>query len=169
MTSKKGYNIMQIVNLFGTKKESPRLRQLKSLLLFETLNAKELKIVDSLLHERHYLKDEVIFDTGEEGQALYIILQGKILICHQGQGEAGKIAELEQGRLFGELALLDNFPRSTQTKALEDSNLAVFFRDDFLGLLETHAVIASKISLQLARHIGKRLRETVSSTGVRIE
>ncbi|MBP7280593.1 MAG: cyclic nucleotide-binding domain-containing protein [Leptospiraceae bacterium] len=142
---------------------------MRTLLLFETLNSKELKIVDGLLHERKYLKEEVVFDTGEEGQALYIILSGKILICHQGQPETGKIAELEQGRLFGELALLDNSPRSTQTRALEDSTLAVFFRDDFLGLLETHAVIASKISLQLARHIGRRLRETVSSIDGRIE
>ncbi len=160
---------MFIVNLFGTKKESPRIKKLRTLLLFETLNSKELKIVDGLLHERKYLKEEVVFDTGEEGQALYIILSGKILICHQGQPETGKIAELEQGRLFGELALLDNSPRSTQTRALEDSTLAVFFRDDFLGLLETHAVIASKISLQLARHIGRRLRETVSSIDGRIE
>lgn len=160
---------MFIVNLFGTKKESPRIKKLRTLLLFETLNSKELKIVDGLLHERKYLKEEVVFDTGEEGQALYIILSGKILICHQGQPSSGKIAELEQGRLFGELALLDNSPRSTQTRALEDSTLAVFFRDDFLGLLETHAVIASKISLQLARHIGRRLRETVSSIDGRIE
>lgn len=160
---------MLTVNLFRSKKESPRLQKLKSLLLFETLNSRELKIVDSLLHERKYLKEEVIFDAGEEGQALYIILSGKILICHQGQPVSGKIAELEPGRLFGELALLDNSPRSTQTRALEDSALAVFFRDDFLGLLQTHAVIASKISLQLARHIGRRLRETVSSIDGRIE
>lgn len=154
---------------FVKKNEPPRLKQLKSLLLFETLSPRELKIVDGLLHERKYLKDEVVFDAGEEGQALYIILSGKILICHQGQPISGKIGELNAGRLFGELALLDSSPRSTQTRAVEDTTLAVFFRDDFLGLLETHAVIASKISLQLARHIGIRLRETVSSMEGKVE
>jgi CRP/FNR family cyclic AMP-dependent transcriptional regulator len=41
-----------------------------------------------------------------------------------------------------------------------NTTVAVFFRADFMSLLETHGLIASKISLQLARHIGKRLRES---------
>jgi CRP-like cAMP-binding protein len=48
-----------------------------------------------------------------------------------------------------------------QVRAAENCTLAVFFRDDFMSLLQTHAAIASKISLQLSRHIGKRLREAV--------
>jgi CRP-like cAMP-binding protein len=155
--------------LFGKKNESPRLKQLRNLLIFETLNERELKTVNNLLHERNYLKNEIIFDAGEDAEALYIILSGKILICHQGEPIAGKIGELEAGRLFGELALLDNAPRSTQTRASEDTKLAIFFRDDFLNLLDTHLKIASKISLQLARHIGKRLRETVTGTDGRLE
>lgn len=155
--------------LFGKKNELPRLKQLRTLLLFETLNERELKTVNNLLHERNYLKDEIIFDAGEDAQALYIILSGKILICHQGEPITGKIGELEAGRLFGELALLDNSPRSTQVRASEDTTLAIFFRADFLNLLDTHLKIASKISLQLARHIGKRLRETVTGTDGRLE
>ncbi len=155
--------------LFGKKNELPRLKQLRTLFIFETLNERELKTVNNLLHERNYLKNEIIFDTGEDAQALYIILSGKILICHQGEPITGKIGELEAGRLFGELALLDNSPRSTQVRASEDSTLAIFFREDFLNLLDTHLKIASKISLQLARHIGKRLRETVTGTDGRLE
>lgn len=155
--------------LFGKKNELPRLKQLRTLLLFETLNERELKTVNNLLHERNYLKNEIIFDAGEDAQALYIILSGKILICHQGEPIAGKIGELEAGRLFGELALLDNSPRSTQVRASDDTTLAIFFREDFLNLLDTHLKIASKISLQLARHIGKRLRETVTGTDGRLE
>ncbi|MBV6474744.1 MAG: cyclic nucleotide-binding domain-containing protein [Rhodocyclaceae bacterium] len=149
--------------LFSKEEDSPRLKQLRALSLFSTLGPRELKTVDGLLHERSFLKDEVIFDQGEEGQALYIIESGKVLICRQGQPTGGKIAELGEGRLFGELALLDNSPRAAQARAAENCTLAVLFRADFLGLLETHAVIASKISLQLARHIGQRLRETVTS------
>lgn len=155
--------------LFGKKNELPRLKQLRTLLIFETLNERELKTVNNLLHERNYLKNEIIFDAGEDAQALYIILSGKILICHQGEPIAGKIGELEAGRLFGELALLDNSPRSTQVRASDDTTLAIFSREDFLNLLDTHLKIASKISLQLARHIGKRLRETVTGTDGRLE
>lgn len=152
---------------FSKNDVSPRLQQIRALSLFATLGPRELKVVDGLLHERSYLKDEVIFDEGEEGQALYIIMAGKVLICRQGQPEAGRIAELGAGTLFGELALLDDAPRAAQARAAENCTLAVFFRADFLNLLETHAVIASRISLQLARHIGRRLRETVGNGAAR--
>lgn len=155
--------------LFSKDEDSPRLKQLRALSLFSTLSPRELKTVDGLLHERSFLQDEVIFDQGEEGQALYIIESGKVLICRQGMPTGGKIAELGPGRLFGELALLDNSPRAAQARAAENCTLAVLFRADFLGLLETHAVIASKISLQLARHIGQRLRETVTAPGSQSE
>lgn len=155
--------------LFSKDEDSPRIRQLRSLFLFSTLTPRELKTVDGLLHERGFLKGEVIFDQGEEGQALYIIESGSVLICRQGQPSEGRIVELGPGRLFGELALLDNSPRVAQARAEENCALAVLFRDDFLGLLETHAVIASKISLQLARHIGQRLRETVTAPGSQSE
>ena len=50
-------------------------------------------------------------------------------------------------------------PRNAQTRALDNCELAVFFRADFMGLMDTDAVIGYKISLALARHIGTRLRE----------
>jgi len=137
---------------------SPRWQQLGRVKLFAGLKPRELKIVSSLLHEREYLKDEVIFDEGEEGQAIYVVLAGKVLICRQGEPVAGRIAELGEGEFFGDLALLDDAPRVAQARAAEKCRLAVLFRADFMGLLETHAVVASKISLQLARDIGRRLR-----------
>ena len=59
--------------LFSKAEDSSRLKQLRALSLFSTLNPRELKTVDGLLHERSFLQDEVIFDQGEEGQALYIL------------------------------------------------------------------------------------------------
>jgi CRP-like cAMP-binding protein len=139
--------------------ENSRTDQLRKLFLFSSLQAKELRVIDGLLHDRSYLKDEVIFDQGEEGQALYFVTSGKVLICRQGEPETGKIAEVGAGSLFGELALLDGSPRSAQARAAEDCVLSALSRADFNGLLETHAVIASKIALQLAREMGLKLRE----------
>jgi CRP/FNR family transcriptional regulator, cyclic AMP receptor protein len=147
------------LGLFRSTSTTPRQERLRSMSLFIHLTPKELQILDGLLHERDYLKDEVIFDEGEEGQAIYIVLEGRVLICHQGRPEDGRIAELEPGTSFGELALLDNGPRSAQARADTDCRLAVFFREDFLTLLEPHAVIASKIFRELARIMGQRLRE----------
>lgn len=170
-----------MVNLFRPRKTSPRLERLHGLSLFVNLTPAELQIVDGLLHERSYLEGEVIFDEGEEGQAIYIVASGEVLISRldqdeavravpaaangQGaihprrrQGDSGRVAQLGPGTFFGELALLDNSPRSAQARAATPCQLIVFFRDDFVGLLDTHARIASKISRQLACHLGARMR-----------
>ncbi len=144
---------------FQASKQTPRLGTLQQLPLFVTLSRLELRVVDGLLHERRYLKGEIIFDDGEEGQALYVIISGRVLICRQGEPEPGRIIEIDAGVVFGELALLDNVPRSAQARADEDCVLASLSRGDFESLLDTHAVIASKISLQLARQLGRQLRE----------
>lgn len=154
-----------MVSLFRPRKTAPRLERLRHLSLFVNLTPGELRIVDGLLHERRYLEGEVIFDEGEEGQAIYIVASGDVLICRQGQGEAGRLAQLGAGTFFGELALLDNSPRSAQARAATACDLIVFFRDDFTGLLDTHARIASKISRELARHLGARMRDMALATG----
>ena len=136
------------------------LEELRALFLFADLSVRELKIVQGLLHERDYLAGEVIFDEGEEGNALYIVRTGRVLICRQGR-PASAIAELEPGNFFGDLALLDSAPRAAQARALEPSRLAVFFGSDFLALLETEAKLANKILLRLSRHLGQRLRASV--------
>jgi CRP-like cAMP-binding protein len=149
-----------VFGLFRNAKDTSRTQRLRALSLFVNLTPGELKIVDGMLHERKFLKDEVIFDKGDEGQAIYIIIDGSVLIWPQGKPVDGHIIELGPGTFFGDLALLDNSVRSAQARAAANTTVAVFFRADFMRLLETNSLIASKISLQLARHIGKRLRET---------
>jgi CRP-like cAMP-binding protein len=129
-----------------------------------TLNPRELKIIDGMLHDRSYLANEIVFDEGEEGQALYIPLSGRIRISRMVGGETEVIAELEPGSFFGDLALLDNSPRSAQARAIENSDVAVFFRADFSSLLETNAVIGYKISLEMARLNSRRLRDWMANT-----
>jgi len=139
------------------KTEHPRLAQIRQLGLFSTLRPRELRVVDGLLHEREYLPGEVVFDEGEEGQALYVVLAGRVLICRQGDPVNGRIAEIPPGALFGELALLDGVPRTAQARALDNCTIAALARADFNGLLDTHAAIASKVALQLARDLGQKL------------
>lgn len=131
--------------------------------LLAGLHPSELNIVEGFLHRRRYLPGEIVFDQGEDGQALYIVLSGRVLICLPGQAER-PIAELEAGNFFGELALLDDSPRSAQARAGAQAELAVLFRGDFERLMESHAQLASRIALQLARHLGQRLRSMVEAS-----
>ena len=147
-----------IFGFLKTPAMTPRQLRLKDSALFSTLTPLELKIVDGLMHERRYLTEEIIFDECEEGQALYLVMSGRVLISRAVDSDVEVVAELSAGSFFGDLALLDNSPRNAQARALDNCELAVFFRADFMGLMETDAVIGYKISLELARHIGQRLR-----------
>jgi CRP-like cAMP-binding protein len=137
--------------------EHPRIARIRQIGLFATLRPKELRVIDGLLYERHYLKDEIVFDQGEVGQALYVVLSGRVLICRQTETGIEPFAEIPAGSLFGELALLWGAPRVAQARAAEDCVLAALSRSDFETLIETHAAIATKIALQLARDLGQKL------------
>lgn len=154
-----------MINLFHTTKNTPRLESLRTLSLFINLTPGELRIVDGLLHERDYLADEVIFDEGEDGQAIYIVTSGQVVISRHRQGDTDWLAQLGPGTFFGELALLHNAPRGAQARAATACRVIVFFRDDFVGMLDTHARIASKISRELASHMGARMREMALAVG----
>ena len=140
---------------------SARLQRLKTQQLFSTLTPRELAIVDGLLHNRQYLAGEIVFDEGEEGQALYILLSGTVSVSRTRDSKCEVLAELTSGSFFGDLALLDNTPRSAQVRAKEVCDMAVFFRADFVALMATDATIGYKISLQLARNLAQRLRAQV--------
>lgn len=146
------------------RRRTPRGPQgMAEVTLFSTLDAKEHRVVAGLLHERRYAQGEVIFDQGEDSQALYVVISGKVLICRQGEPETGKVAEIDPGRAFGELAILGGYRRSAQARAEQDCVLQTLSRRDFDGLAESHKAIALKITLQIARQLARQLRE---QTGV---
>ncbi len=134
--------------------------------LFSGLPDRDMQIVLGFLHFRSYQAGEVIFDEGEEGQALYILVSGQVNINRQGREDA-PLARLEPGAFFGEMALLDDAPRAAQARAMSPVEVAVLFRGDFLNLMDDHARIASRISLQLARQLGDRLRRMIAAAGER--
>ena len=150
--------------LFGlTPTLNPRLQLLKNVVLFKDLSMRDLAMVDSLMHARKYIADEVIFDEGEEGQGLFVVLSGRVKITLPNDVNTVLI-ELGPGAFFGEVALLDQSVRTAQARAVEDTQIVALFRADFYSLLETHAAVASPISFQLAKVLAARLRQAVLNT-----
>lgn len=156
------------MSLLRPRRLSERQQQLARISLFSQLERGQLRIVDHLLHERHYTAGEVIFDAGEEGQGIYLVLQGSVGIFRPGVSPQPmlRLATVNAGSFFGELSLLGDTPRVAQARAESDCRLGVISRSDFMGLLDTHAHIASRISLQLARHLGGLLRQNAVAGSV---
>jgi CRP-like cAMP-binding protein len=130
---------------------------IKQIPLFSSLKDQEIEILAALLRRRTIKKGDIIFQKGDEGTALYAILRGciKILVTTP-VGDKITVAILNDGDFFGEMALLDGMPRSADAVALEESQLAVLDRKDFLSFLphHEHAVLA------ILRTLSLRLRKT---------
>lgn len=134
---------------------------LKKIPLFEHLTKRELKTIAKLVHSREYRTGEYIFKKDEPGAAMFIIKKGAVAVVLPGPDNSEiQLATLKFGTFIGELALLDNSPRSASAKAVEPTEALAFFRSELNKLLKTYPAIGSKIMKKLALIIGQRLKAT---------
>jgi CRP-like cAMP-binding protein len=148
---------------FVSEDESEVYSLLRATPLFQALTFRELRRIESILHQRRFMPNEIIFEQGEEGLGLYVVRSGKVRVSRVENGREEEIATLGRGHFFGELALLDGAPRSAHARAVEPTELIGFFRPDLTKLYDTNPRIAAKVSMELARWIGKRLRDSIQS------
>ncbi|MBL7014106.1 MAG: cyclic nucleotide-binding domain-containing protein [Candidatus Marinimicrobia bacterium] len=138
--------------------DDPILHAIHQVPIFEHLNGKELNEIARLTHERNYKLGEPIFKKMAPGEGMYVIIQGSVTIKDP---ETDMVfAQLSSGDFFGELALLDEEPRSATAEALEPSKLIGFFRTDLLTLMHRSPELGNKILINLSRVLGERLRQT---------
>ena len=108
---------------------------LKNIPLFSSLTETDREHLANLLRLKSIEKNEILFRQGDEGTALYIILQGRIKISVSRRLDKVTLAILGPGEFLGEMALLDGLPRSADAMAVEDSQLYALNRKDFLTFL----------------------------------
>jgi len=149
-------------SIFKRKKKAANIFTiLKQVPIFSDLKNKELSEVEKIVHRRKYKKSEPIINMGDPGLGMYIIVKGSVEITEEDNaGQKNTLAKLADGAFFGDLALLDESPRSASAVALEDSDIIGFFRPDFLDLLYKKPKLGIKVLLALAKVIGERLRRT---------
>jgi len=145
------------------KRSSPeldRVQFLKTVPFFDQLSNRQLKRVSDIMFERTYETEELIFEEGQPEAALFLILDGKIAIEIYRETSTMRLAVLERGAFFGEMALLDETPRSATARALERTRTLALYRNDLNGLVYRHPRTACRIYRSLATMIGDRLRST---------
>jgi len=138
------------------------LRTKRDLFLEQKLSPLEINLLSSLSKERKLRPGEMLFTEGDPGDAMYVVLDGKVRISKviPGAGEEA-LAILERGDYFGEMALIDRQPRSADAKA-HDASGAVVLRipkDVVEGLLDIRKVSALRLLMILCTLVSKRLRE----------
>ena len=107
---------------------------------------------------RTYHKNEVVFEEGAEGNEMFIVHRGRVRILKKtNKGNQKTLTTLGPGEFFGEMALIDNSPRSASVVAEEDdTNLIVLDKPKFTYMVQQ----LPDFSLAIMQRLSQRLRET---------
>lgn len=126
---------------------------LKHVRLFEDLDRKSLESIANSAVEQSYQPGQDIVKQGDTGVGAFIIRSGRAEVLQERDGKAERIGELKAGEVFGEMALLDEFPRSATVRAIEPTTCLGIQRWHFKGILESHPQIALALLPVLTRRL----------------
>lgn len=132
----------------------------RSAYLFKDLPADELDPFLEAARFLSYAPDTTVISEGADGGDLYLILSGSVRVTKgiEGGGEH-VIGLLRKGDFFGEMALIDNLPRSATVHAHEKADLAVIPRRDIARIFESRPGTAYRVMRSFAEVLSYRLRE----------
>lgn len=157
------FKAIHILNGLYDKDTLKKIDFLKSIRLFEGIKKRDLIHILENLQERTYLKGETIFTQGDIGRALFIVFSGKIALSRlDSDAEKSEIlAEVQPGEFFGEMALLEEMPRTATVYALEDTQVFMLFKIKLETLFFARPRIGVVIATQLAKIMSARLRAVI--------
>jgi CRP-like cAMP-binding protein len=141
--------------------QSEHVTWLQGVELFRGLKPIALQRIARVTHEVTFDAGASIFRHGDPGDKLWLLLEGKVRIARElhGLGEE-TLAILSAGQMFGEMALLDESPRSADAWAHTRCKLLTVPKDGFDDLLFTDRDLAYEVLWSMVRMLSSRLRET---------
>ncbi len=141
-------------------KRSRRTLTLKDLSAFEGLSPEQLHLVKKFVRPATFKAGEIIFREGDPGDGMYFILSGYVSVFTGGR--AHRLTTFAEGVFFGEMAILENEPRSATVRAETDAQLLFMATEDFQRLTESEPSLAAHILHRISRELSHRLRITNS-------
>jgi CRP/FNR family cyclic AMP-dependent transcriptional regulator len=134
--------------------------------LFARLGAPQRELISATGTPRTAKRGEIVVQQGDAGDAVYVVSRGSLLVHRMSRGgERRALNVIEAPGSFGELALLDGRPRSVSIEALEECDLIVVSRADFLGLLSRDPRLVDGLLRELGRMI-RRLTDQVADASL---
>jgi CRP-like cAMP-binding protein len=128
---------------------------LRSIPLFSQLRESDLWRIREATVTRSYPKDSIILFEGEQAEALYVVLAGRVKVVYVSEdGREVILGTRDKSDFFGETALLDDLPNPAHVIAMQDTELLVLRREEFRRCLAE----MTGMSLGLLRALSRRLR-----------
>ncbi len=113
---------------------------------------------------RQYPKDTMIFSEAQSGSDMFIIQRGEVSITKVVNGNEVTLAVLKKGDMFGEMALIENKPRSANALAHSDCTLMVINRSNFNQMVATQPQLVAKLTTTLADRLWSMYRQLDNAT-----
>jgi CRP-like cAMP-binding protein len=129
---------------------------LKQIPLFSELADRDLEKIIQVASRKCYHKDNTILIEEEVGSTMFVILSGRVKISRiSDDGREVILSILSDGDFFGEMSLLDGHTRSANVTSIDESELLVIRREEFLQMLKDFPQIAINLLKELAQRIRK--------------
>jgi len=146
------------MNLFGTSADRKSVEILRKLDVFSDLTFREALEVDELLHERVYEKGEIVFETGDIGHGIFVVVSGRVRVNHPQEPLKDALLEFGPGEVLGELTLFEEAPRFATVVATERTVMVALLRAEFSSLLTRNTKIGVKVLVRLSTTMCRRVR-----------
>lgn len=141
----------------------PAAQSLRSVPLFSELDDDSLALIAGAARRVKFPKGSVVFQENDPGDYLLIIQKGQVKVALLGDdGEETIVNLLEPPALLGEIALLDDAPRSATVIAITTTEFLRIGRAPFLALIKKHPALALEIMAKLARSLRKATEQVRS-------
>ncbi|MGH7864340.1 MAG: cyclic nucleotide-binding and patatin-like phospholipase domain-containing protein, partial [Candidatus Binataceae bacterium] len=128
-----------------------KLAELSATPFFADLSLSTINQLLAELQLIHLPGGEILFRAGDAGNAMYIVLSGRLRVSIEGNhGDSEMIRELSRGDSVGELALLTGEARSATIRAIRDTELAMLSRSAFEHAIKSYPTLIRQIAVQLA-------------------
>jgi CRP-like cAMP-binding protein len=130
--------------------------------IFAGLSRRLLGRLAATLFEKAYEPGEVVFREGDPGKGLFIIVDGAVVIARDLARGERLLATLGPGEAFGELALIDDLPRSATARVTVPSRLLILYRSHFEALVEGDRGVALIVARNLLRRLASYVRRATT-------
>lgn len=133
---------------------------IESAQMFSDFPRSDTEIVAGYARAYSVKNGTTIFKEGGKGSFMCLVVDGRVDVYKENDGETKRLTAIRPGKTMGEMALLDELPHSATTIAVEDTTLVLITKFHFDRLNEEHPALGNRILRKIAKLLSLRLRQT---------
>lgn len=135
--------------------DQEKIKKLKSFSIFKDLSENELLSVSEIIHHKILPPKTILITQDSTPDEIYLVCKGLTrAFRYTDEGKEVNLSIIGEGEVIGEMGAIENLPRSASIETIQETEVFILTKEDFINLLKTH----SAISIHLLKSLSKRLR-----------